>query len=201
MIVVVEGPSAAGKTTWCRRRFPDHVVDEYQPTGSEPVGDPAAQASYWSEVNAGRWVAALGREQETGLAVCDSDPLKLHYSWCLAAIGEGPAARFRAEAVAVRAAVAEKRLGLADLVLVTLPPLPVLRRQRDGDPSRRRRHFDLHARLSEPLRQWYRAWATVSPGRVVWHLPATELPRPGKRSDRYDLAVFDGLFDALPRLP
>ncbi|MER7083065.1 hypothetical protein, partial [Saccharopolyspora kobensis] len=64
--------------------------------------------------------------------MCDSDPLKPHYSWCLAAIGEGPAARFRAEAVAVRAAVAEKRLGLADLVL---PPLPVLRRRRDGDPT------------------------------------------------------------------
>lgn len=198
MIIVVEGPSAAGKTTWSRRRFPGHLVDEYQPTGTEPVGDAVAQASYWREVNAGRWRAALDQEQATGLAVCDSDPLKLHYSWCLAAIGEGPVARFRAEAAAARAAMAEKRLGLADLVLVTLPPLPVLRRQRDGDPTRRRGHFELHARLSEPLEQWYRAWEAVSPGRVVWHLPAAELPRPGNRADRYDLAVFDGLLDALP---
>ncbi|MDA3648353.1 hypothetical protein LZ318_10490 [Saccharopolyspora indica] len=201
MIVVVEGPSAAGKTTWCRRHFPGHVVGEYQPTGREPVGDPAAQASYWSAVNAGRWAAALDQERATGLAVCDSDPLKLHYSWCLAAIGEGPAARFGAEAAAARAAVAEKRLGLADLVLVTLPPLPVLRRRRAGDPTRRRRHFDLHARLSEPLEQWYRAWAAVSPGRVVWQLPDAELPQPGARPDRYDLAAFDGLLDALPPLP
>ena len=55
MIVAVEGPSAAGKTTWCRR-VTDRFVAEYAPAGHEPEGnDPQAQGQYWTEVNARRW--------------------------------------------------------------------------------------------------------------------------------------------------
>jgi GTPase SAR1 family protein len=40
VIVVVTGPSAAGKTTWCRRHFPDRTVpDRYDPTLLDAILD------------------------------------------------------------------------------------------------------------------------------------------------------------------
>jgi hypothetical protein len=64
VIVAVEGPSAAGKTTWCRQHTRDFVA-EYAPTGTEPDGtDLHGQAAYWVAVNS----AALGRGTWTGAA-------------------------------------------------------------------------------------------------------------------------------------
>jgi hypothetical protein len=37
------------------------------------------QAAYWARVNAHRWMQALALEDASGDAICDSDPLKLHY--------------------------------------------------------------------------------------------------------------------------
>lgn len=36
MIVVIEGPSAAGKTTWVRRHHPDVAVWERRPSAAPP---------------------------------------------------------------------------------------------------------------------------------------------------------------------
>src|SRR5699024_7519974 len=149
VIIAVEGPSAAGKTTWCRRHASE-IVEEYAPTGAEPNGtDMSAQADYWTDVNSRRWAQAVALEARTGLAICDSDPLKLHYSWCLSRIGAAPWARFRHELAQVRRAFLAGALGLADLVLVSIPPLELLRAQRLADPTRSRRSFELHARLGE----------------------------------------------------
>ena len=100
VIIAVEGPSAAGKTTWCRAQMTnesvvEEFVAEYQPTGFEPDGtNLEVQASYWTTVNSKRWSQAEDLEARTGIALCDSDPLKLHYSWCLAAVGAAPRERF-----------------------------------------------------------------------------------------------------------
>jgi hypothetical protein len=202
VIVVVEGPSAAGKTTWCRAHGAAMLVAEYAPRAGEPDGsDPAASLSYWTGVNSDRWRQAEVIEQRHGLAVCDSDPLKLHYSWCLARIGAAPADRFRQEAAAVRELFVRRRLGMADLVLVTDPPADELRRRRAGDSSRRRRNFELHARLAEPLREWYSAMTQLDQAdRVRWDLPAAGLPStlPPRRPDRSDPALLDQLLDTLP---
>ena len=200
VIVVVEGPSAAGKTTWCRPHLPA-FVSEYIPTGSEPDGtDPVAQAAYWVSVNSGRWDQALTLERETGLAGCDSDPLKLHYSWCLSRIGSAPWARFEHELAQVRQAFADEALGLADLVLVSVPTVETLRRQRDADPTRQRRSFELHIRLGEHLHAWYETLDALDPGRVIWSLPPGGLPatRPAPRPRRSDVALLDALAASLP---
>lgn len=61
------------------------VVAEYAPTGREPDGgNKDRQAAYWVQVNSGRWHQALQLEKQNRIVLCDSDPLKLHYSWCLA---------------------------------------------------------------------------------------------------------------------
>ncbi|MDH6292271.1 uridine kinase [Rhodococcus opacus] len=69
VIVAVEGPSAAGKSTWCRATS-EQFVAEYTPTGEEPDGsDPAEQATHWAQVNAQRWTQALTLQAATGVAV------------------------------------------------------------------------------------------------------------------------------------
>jgi len=149
-----------------------------------------------------RWRRALTLEDAGGVAVCDSDPLKLHYSWCLAAVGAAPVTRFEHELAAVRQMFTERRLGFADVVLLSIPDPQQLATQRNGDHTRRRGHFDLHARLSEPLAEWYAVLDRLDPGRVVDGFPS-ELgvamlapPRP----DRHDTELLEVLVDELPTL-
>jgi hypothetical protein len=200
VIVAVEGPSAAGKTTWCsRRRRP--VVAEYAPTGREPDGsDEDGRAAYWVAVNSGRWREAVEHERRSGVVLCDSDPVKLHYSWCLARIGAGATSRFEHELAHTRAAFAREELGLPDAVVVSIPSLELLVQRRRGDPTRSRRSFELHARLAEPLREWYGAVDGINPGRVTWSFP-DELVTPGPRPRRCDPALLDGIVAGLPALP
>lgn len=72
------------------------------------------QAAYWARVNAHRWMQALALEDASSDAICDSDPLKLHYSWYLAAVGVEPITRFEHEFAAVRQMFAQRRLGFAN---------------------------------------------------------------------------------------
>lgn len=199
MIVAVEGPSAAGKSTWCARQSCP-TVPKYTPTGNEPDGsDPLEQGDYWVRINSERWGQAVALEKDNDVVLCDSDPLKLHYSWCLARIGAAPWSRFEHELHGVRTAFATGRLGMADLALISIPPLEVLRQQKDGDPTRRRRTFDLHAQLAGPLREWYSALAEVDPDRVAWSFPATGVPTSvGARIRRSDTDVLDRLISNLP---
>ena len=202
MIVAVEGPSAAGKTTWCRQHAARFVA-EYVSSGREPGDhDAGGQGRYWASVNSDRWEEARDLEAETGIAVCDTDPLKLHYSWSLARIGEARPERFEREVEAVRAAMERCVLGFADVVLVTLPPLDVLRSRRGGDPARSRHQFELHSRLLRPLREWYEAVDTLRPGHVLWTLPTCGLAGVPQiaRPDRSDPHLLDTLVDRLPPL-
>ncbi|MCD2115086.1 hypothetical protein LQ384_28865 [Rhodococcus rhodochrous] len=122
-------------------------------------------------MDAQRWTQALALEDTTDLAICASEPLKLHYSWCLAAIGAEPISRFEHKFAAVREMFLDRRLGFADVVLLSIPDPQRLLAQRNGDPTRRRRHFDLPARLSEPLAEWYAAVERLDPGRVLHSFP------------------------------
>lgn len=199
MIVVVEGPTAAGKTMWCQRQV-GRFVAEYVPTGTEPV-DGHALARHWARVSMRRWAEAEDFERIDGVAFCDTDPVKLHYSWGMAALGLAPRAQFDRELAVTRVAVRTGRLGFADAVLVGLPDLETLQRQRDHDATRRRRNFATHVQLREPLRLWYATLDSLDPGRVIWDLPADGVPKlPGPRPVRTSLALLDSLVDALPAL-
>ncbi|MDI9900844.1 hypothetical protein QM716_13385 [Rhodococcus sp. IEGM 1409] len=209
VIIAVEGPSAAGKTTWCRAQLGGETamegfVAEYQPTGREPDGTNfEVQARYWATVNSIRWSEAEELASRTGIALCDSDPLKLHYSWCLAAVGAAPRERFEHELLAVESAFAQLTLGFTDLTVISIPSPEQLLLQREQDHSRRRRHFELHAALAEPLTHWYSAVDRVDPGRVVWHFPAQlDLSQcPPSRPHRSDLGLLRAVIDELPPLP
>lgn len=203
MIVAVEGPSAAGKTTWCKSAASEFVA-EYAPTGTEPDGsDAARQARYWTKVNTARWSQALGLENRAGTAICDSDPMKLHYSWCLARVGAAPISRFAYELACVREAMSHQKLGFADVVLVTVPDEKTLRLQKVGDSTRSRRSFELHAKLREPLTEWYQCLNRLRPNQVVWQLPqngVASIPEIAPFARRYDLRLLDALVADLPRI-
>ncbi|GGQ66193.1 hypothetical protein [Couchioplanes azureus] len=202
MIVVVEGPTAAGKTSWCRR-YAGRYVAEHRVTGREPA-DAVALARHWVRAGVQRWSAALELEREEDVAFCDTDPVKLHYAWGMAALGLAPRAQFDRELAVTREAFRSGRLGFADATLVSLPDTATLQRRRDDDQTRRRRNFAAHVQLREPLQHWYAALESLSPGRVVWDLPVTGLPAlPEARADRCAVELLDALVAALPplRLP
>jgi hypothetical protein len=206
MIVVVEGVSASGKSTWCRKQGAHPVVPENGPVPDAPDRDkdPAAAARFWSERSASRWQAALALEQATGTAICDSDPLKLHYIWCLWQIGEAPEDHWRQEQAATRKTLCDRGIGFADAYFVHEIDPALARQRRDGDATRQRRNFALHIRLQPPLMAWYRTLGTALPGRVRFEFP--QFPQiasdsgPGRHA-RYDVSLFDEMMAMLPQTP
>lgn len=195
--MVVEGPSAAGKTSWVSAQSLKGVLAEASgievPDGLAPTG----LAEFWNELNCRRWAEAVEIETTNGLVICDTDPLKLHYDYCLARVGAGSWDRFETGVVLATDAIEKKRLGLADLVLVSIPDDESLRRQRNSDTTRSRRNFELHRRLSPGLRDWYSILELLDPGRVHWGFPDS-VPEPVGR-DNYDAALFRSWMKQLPR--
>jgi hypothetical protein len=204
VIVVVEGPSAAGKTTWTRRHCdPAVVVPEISAVQAAAAPDqreqPRAAAEFWTRLNSARWKQALRIEEAHGVAVCDSDPFKLHYPWTLWRTGHASRSDWTTAREASRPAFAAGRLGIADLMLVTIPDRDALIRRRAGDTSRPRRNFDLHIQLTAAIAEWYRAIEQLDPGRVTWHLPAEGLPgKLSPREPRSGIQLFDALLARLP---
>jgi hypothetical protein len=197
VIIAVEGPSAAGKTTWCNAHVSEGFVAETgrieQPTELSDDG----LARFWNRLNCHRWATAIEVETHYGLAVCDTDPLKLHYDYCLARVGVASWDRFEAGVAAAAEAVASCTLGIADIVLVNIPDDETLLQQRASDPTRSRRNFDLHRRLGPALRDWYDILDRLDPGRVMWAYPSA-VPNAVER-DRYDTHLFEVWMAQLPR--
>ena len=151
MIIVVEVPSAAGKSTWCSAHGSKHVVAE---TGRiEPPAESSDDglAGFWNDLNCRRWATAAHVETLYGLAVCDSDPLKLHYDYCLARVGAASWDRFDSGVARAAEAITSRTLGIADIVLVNIPDDETLLQRRSSDATRSRRNFDLHRRLGPAL--------------------------------------------------
>jgi hypothetical protein len=202
MIVVVEGPTAAGKTTWVQEHHADSAVWEYRSDGCEPGDDADVNVlgAYWAHANARRWQQAVEIETASGLAVCDSDPCKLHYTWTLWRIGAVDRVRWTADAKHAREQFERHRLGLADLVLVEVPSMATLRWRRERDKSRRRRNFDLNVQLAGPLREWYAAVDELTPGHVARGLPGSALNAESipRRAHRTGGDLLDALIELLP---
>jgi hypothetical protein len=202
VIVVVEGISAAGKTTWCRTHFREQTVRELQaaPEVEHRLSDHDRER-FWLARNRARWHEATSLESETGLAVCDTDPFKLHYTWSLWRIGEIAESRWRIAAALAAHAFDDESLGLADVFLIADASDAELRRRREADAAdigRSRRQFDLHLLLREALHDWYEAVERLDRGRVHLGLPMEgRLPNPEPRSPRAGRALYSALLAEL----
>ena len=201
MIVVVEGPSGAGKTTWCRTHGGPYALLEELPDHAAVPSDPREEARFWVDRNAARWQAVLERERRDGLVVVDTDPFKLHFVWTLWQSGQTTELAWTFQRDAAREAFASGRYGLADLFYVSDVDDVTLRARRDADPTRSRGNFERHVRLRDSLLRWYRAIDHLEPGRVVVGLPsdglAPDLLAKGERRLRSGPELFDRLLSAL----
>jgi hypothetical protein len=175
VIVVVEGPSGAGKTTWCRRHGGRFALLEELPDHYTVPSEPEAQARFWVERNVARWDRVLNREKRDGLVVVDVDPFKLHYVWTLWRTGQVPDLEWDLQREAARKAFSAGEYALADLYLVSDIDEATLRARRDADTTRTRRGFERHVRLRDSLLRWYRAIDELEAGRVRFELPETGL--------------------------
>ena len=201
MIIVVEGPSGAGKTTWCRTHAGANAHLEALPDHSTVPTEPQAAARFWVERNVARWEEVLAREARDGLVVVDTDPFKLHFVWTLFRAGQVNEVEWTMQRDAARDAFASGRYALADVFLVSDVDIASLRARREADPSRTRRNFERHVLLRDALLRWYGAIDRLEPGRVVFGLPAggiaPELVAKGKRARRSGPELFDELMKQL----
>ncbi|WP_298336827.1 hypothetical protein [uncultured Erythrobacter sp.] len=207
MIVVIEGISAAGKTTYARQFGEGRWVPEIPVKGDLPDASASLDehAHFWVEHNVRKFQMALEIEREHGIAVCDTDPMKIHYSWCMARAGFPWPDKFANARVFVREAIASSRLGFADLYLVKRIEPSVARAQKEGDPTRRRENFEQHLALQPHLIRWFGAMSEVFPGRIRWDFPEKETllaelknKAPEENPRRFDVSAFDALLERLP---
>ena len=201
MIIIVEGPSGAGKTTWCRTHAGANMLLEALPDHSTVPKEPEAAARFWVERNVARWEEVLAREARDGLVIVDTDPFKLHFVWTLRRSGQISEVEWTMQRDAARDAFGSRRYALADVFLVSDVDVATLRARRDADPSRTRTNFERHVLLRDSLLRWYRAIDRLEPGRVVFGLPVEgitpELIAKGKRARRSGPQLFDELMKEL----
>jgi hypothetical protein len=197
VIIVVEGPSGAGKTTWCRTHAGANALLEALPDHATVPSDPKAAARFWVERNVARWQQVREREARDGLVVVDTDPFKLHFVWTLFKTGQVSEVEWTMQRDAAREAFAQGRDMLADLYLVSDIDAEALRARRDADSSRTRRNFERHVLLRDALIGWYRAIDQLEPGRVVFGLPddgiTPAMLAKGKRTTMVASQTFDRL--------
>jgi hypothetical protein len=200
MIVVIEGISACGKSSWCSSHANGHVVAENARNDApDRASAPAEAVAFWVHRNLDRWQSAIEIDSATGLAICDTDPLKLHYTWCLWKIGEATEVNWRLELAATREVFARKQIGFADLYYIRIIEPAVARQRKQTDLTRSRRNFELHVRLQPALIDWYEALRAVLPGQVFFGFPDARpaTAPPSSESRRYDLATFDNFIARL----
>jgi hypothetical protein len=200
MIVVIEGISACGKSSWCSSHANGHLVAENARNDApDRASAPAEAVAFWVRRNRDRWQSAIEIDSATGLAICDTDPLKLHYTWCLWKIGEATEVNWRLELAATREVFARKQIGFADLYYIGIIEPAVARQRKQTDLTRSRRNFELHVRLQPALIDWYEALRAVLPGQVFFGFPDARpaTAPPSSESRRYDLATFDNFIARL----
>ena len=178
MIIVVEGISAAGKTTYSRRFGEPFCVSEFEAEGAIPgmQDAPRVHAEYWLQHNIRRFRAALAIEAERGFAICDTEPFKSHFDWCMARAGFKSMEVFNEAMPLARAAIAAGEIGFADRYLV--------------------KHIEPDVA---------RALAGVTPDRVQFQWPEPEdvlrdiqSRTPEENPRRFDVSILDDLLDRLP---
>ena len=208
MIVVIEGISAVGKTTFAGR-FGRRWIPEFVEQGEAPAPSDRAEvvASYWVEHNVRRFQAAVEVEAEYGFAVCDTEPWKSHFDWSMARAGFRTMDVFDAAIPIVREAILARRLGFGGRYYVKRIAPHVARVQKDGDATRTRRNFEMHLALQPHLLEWFDVLSKVLPDRVHFgfpdyedlHAELTNGLRAATDSRRFDVSVLDELVQRLPK--
>ena len=204
MIVAIEGPSAAGKTTWCRSHFPGACVAEAPADIVAPdlYADPAEVARFWVNYAIQNWQLALAIEQEHGIAVCDGDPFHLYYAWALWKSGALAKTLFEIESELYRRAFEKRQVGFVDYVLWLEAPVKELRRRAQADTTRRRKRHEMHLALLPWMKAWFEERERILPRtlRALTDGLRVDRLKTSGLSLRYDSALMDAMVGGLGRL-
>ena len=165
MIVCLEGPSAAGKTTLAWALHSAHgavVIPELVATDAPP---PAQAEPWFSDRHAERWQDARAAAASAPFAVIDCDPLKgLWYNGMHAHVGWPP---IDVVEPLYRARIERGVLAFPDLYIYLDATEAQLRQRRADDPTRQRRGFAKNLATVGPQRAYFSALADADPGRVA----------------------------------
>ena len=201
MIIAIEGPSAAGKTTWCHTHCPHGWVEEapYHIAAPDLYADPDDVARFWVQHNSGSWQRALELEREHGVAVCDGDPFHLYFSWALWKAGALDARLFEIESNLYRPAFEKKQMGFVDHVLWLEVPIDDLRLRARADTTRRRKRHETYLSLLPWMKKWFDARESILPGTVgsLHHEVRIEDLQPIAEAQRYNAAFMVGILNQL----
>jgi hypothetical protein len=201
MIVAIEGPSAAGKTTWCRSHFPHNCVQEAPAELAAPdlFGDPTEVARFWVNYAVQNWQLALALEQEHGITVCDGDPFHLYYSWALGKSAALAETLFQLESELYRSAFEKEQIGFVDDVLWLEVSTDELRRRAQSDTARHRKRHEMYLTLVPWMKVWFQERERVLPGSVhklTDRLDAKALGN-GRLLRRYDTGAMNNVLEGL----
>jgi deoxyadenosine/deoxycytidine kinase len=201
MIVAIEGPSAAGKTTWCRSHYPHRCVEEAAENIAAPdfYADPAIVGQFWVNHAVANWHRALVCERKHGIAVCDGDPFHLYFSWSLWKSGARAETLFEIESELYRSAFEKEQLGFVDHVLWLEAPMDELRRRAQADSTRRRKRHEMYLALVPWMKAWFQEREQILPGTVhalTDGLQVAELSS-GSAPQRYDTALMDEMVERM----
>lgn len=202
MIIAIEGPSAAGKTRWSRAHCPQNLIEEASKDIVAPdlYADPLVVAEFWVNHNISRWQNARHIERERGVALCDSEPFNLRFSWSAWKAGIIDRALFDIEFPLYRRAVEDRKMGFADITLWMDAPLNVLRQRAADDATRRRKRHETYLRMIPWMRAWVEAKNLVLPGSLREWSESTrleDLTAGAISRRRYDAAVVDEMIERL----
>lgn len=195
-ILCIEGPSAAGKTTAAAALPRAVAIPEVNLLFERPADEPPG---WYVHRQADRWAMAAACGARGVRAVLDGDPFQpLWYGWAYDYTGERGLDALEAR---YRPLLERGEIGFPDRYVVLGAPEAVLRRRRDEDPARRRRHFDEHLRFIEPQRRYFREMHARAPERVrfVDALDPDDVVRAladaahGATPEAHPLALFDHL--------
>lgn len=211
MIIVIEGPSAVGKTTSLRQFPTSQVVSEDWfalgfPPEQWPELDTSAGQAFGVRAAAHRWKLLCDGEHQFGTTYADTDPLKLYYNFALALHGTRSRAQLEITFDLCRQALKNEQLGFADHVVFLQATAATLRTRKQHDVTRLRRRFDLHVELIDSFAHYYMLLEQVRPGTVTFYdtdqddrtppLLLQHVPSSPQYA-RYDLQSFDALQKAV----
>jgi len=211
MIMVVEGPSAVGKTTLLGQLPLSRVISEDWaalgfPAEQWPDLDTPAGQMFGVTASSHRWKLLCDVENQFGTAYADTDPLKLYYNFALALHGSRSRAQLWTTFEYCRHALETEQLGFADTVLFLRASPVTLWSRKQQDATRQRRRFELHVELIDGFALYYALLEQIRPGTVTFYDTDQDGSSPTLFSDtlphrtryaRYDVHAFDALQEAI----
>ncbi|RXZ77410.1 hypothetical protein EBB07_31080 [Paenibacillaceae bacterium] len=171
MKIVIEGPSAVGKSTLCRKlvgKYNAIVIDEII---VEPIRGytPYEEAVFYLDKEISRWNTIVKTDK---LTILDTDPQKsIWFNWSL---GFKNCLSLQELDAYFRDKVRMQKIGFADLYVVLIASRKELMNRKNGDLFRERDNFDWISKANEYRERYYQYLYNVIPNHVVF-IESTDL--------------------------